>query len=459
MRDLARRLFNVEREEIVPALIAGLFFFAVLSALGVVRPAREALGVQRGIDSVRWLFVGTALVTLVLSPVFGLLVSRFRRLSFIALTYLFFAASLLLFFCLLRFAPQAVGQTSGQVFYVWFSVCNLFATMVFWALMADRYSLEQSKRLFPPIAAGGTLGAIFGPSLASQLAVPLGTPGLLLVGAGFLLLAIVAAWGVARSAQPEPAARTWTEPHTAVASARSMRNGADDRVLESTVIGGSAWEGLSAVVRSRYLLGIAVYMVVLAVISTFLYFTRLQMVAALGGDTDMRAAVFARVDVITQTATLLLQLSIAGRLIKRIGVSMTLALLPATVVLGFVGLALVGSLAALVLFEASFRAVQRAIMRPARETLFTVVSREDKYKSKAVIDTFGYRAGDVVGAWVEGLVKMFAPGLLALASVAVPLAIVWGGLGVWLGRRQSARANRDDSVRGAPIHRATEGMT
>ncbi len=446
MRDLARRLFNLDHDEVVPALVAALFFFAVLTALGAVRPAREALGVQRGIDAVRWLFVGTALVTLAVSPVFGLLVSRFRRLSFIALTYLFFAASLIAFFCLLRFAPQAIGQTSGQVFYVWFSVSNLFATMVFWALMADRFTLEQSKRMFPPIAAGGTLGAIFGPSLASQLAAPLGTPGLLLVGAGFLLLAIVGAWGVVRTGQRD-------------AALPSARADTVDRVDASAIIGGSAWEGLRSVVRSRYLLGIAAYMVVLAVISTFLYFTRLQMVAALGSDTDMRAAVFARVDVITQTATLLLQLSIAGRLIKRIGVSMTLALLPATVALGFIGLALVGSLAALVLFEATFRAVQRAIMRPARETLFTVVSREDKYKSKAVIDTFGYRAGDVVGAWVEGLVKMFGPGLLALASVAVPLALVWGALGVWLGRRQNVRANRSGGTAAAPVQRSTEGTT
>ncbi len=451
-------MFNLDHDEVAPVLIAGLFFFAVLTALGAVRPAREALGVQRGIDSVRWLFVGTALVTLAFSPVFGLLVSRFRRVSFIALTYLFFAASLLVFYGLLRFAPQAVGQTSGQVFYVWFSVCNLFATMVFWALMADRFTLEQSKRLFPPIAAGGTLGAIFGPSLASVLAAPLGTPGLLLVGAGFLLLAIVGAWGVARSGPRKPNPRARTEPLDPLAPPPGVGIDAGERVDASTVIGGSAWEGLRSVVRSRYLLGIAVYMVVLAVISTFLYFTRLQMVAALGSDTDMRAAVFARVDVITQTATLLLQLSIAGRLIRRIGVSLTLALLPVTVVLGFVGLALVGSLAALVLFEASFRAVQRAIMRPARETLFTVVSREDKYKSKAVIDTFGYRAGDVVGAWVEGVVKMFAPGLLALASVAVPLAVVWGVLGVWLGRKQNARADRAESTSAVPIDRAKEEL-
>ena len=192
--------------------------------------------------------------------------------------------------------------------------------------------------------------------------------------------------------------------------------------------------------RSRYLLGIATYVVILAVMATFIYFTRLQMVAALGDDLDLRTTWFARIDLITQVTTLVLQGIVAGHLMRRLGVPLTLALLPATVALGFIGLAIVGSLAALIVFEASFRAVQRAIMRPARETLYTVVRREDKYKSKAFIDTFVYRGGDVVGAQVEGLLGRLGMGLTALASVVVPLAIAWAALGIWLGRAQQRQA-------------------
>jgi AAA family ATP:ADP antiporter len=211
---------------------------------------------------------------------------------------------------------------------------------------------------------------------------------------------------------------------------------------ERAVIGGSAWEGLGAVFRSPYLLGIAVYMLILAVIATFIYFTRLQMVAALGEDLDMRTTVFARLDLYTQITTLALQALVAGKLMKRAGVSVTLALLPITVALGFLGLALVASLATLAVFQAAFNAVQRAIMRPARETLFTVVSRADKYKAKAFIDTFVYRGGDVVGAQVEGLLGRLAAGVTALVVVAVPLAVAWAALGVWLGRRQERPAER-----------------
>jgi AAA family ATP:ADP antiporter len=327
---------------------------------------------------------------------------------------------------LLTLAPASIGVRTGQVFYVWFSVFNLFATMLFWALMADRFSLEQSKRLFGAIAVGGTLGAIFGPWLASQLAKPLGTPSLLLIAAGFLVLATVAAWGFTRLR---------TDRADAAASGHE-----DDRPLgEHVVIGGSAWEGFQAVFRSPYLLAICAYVLILAVMATFIYFTRLQMVAALGTNIDMRTAKFAQIDMITQVATLALQAIVTGHLMRRVGVSVTLALLPITVALGFIGLALIGSIAALIAFEATFRAVQRGIMRPARETLFTTVPRADRYKAKAFIDTFVYRGGDVIGAQTEGLLGRLGMGLAALASFAVPLAVVWMMIGLWLGKAQRER--------------------
>ncbi|HQY28713.1 MAG TPA: MFS transporter, partial [Burkholderiaceae bacterium] len=340
--------------------------------------------------------------------------------------------SLVVFFGLLRFAPQAIGQTSGQVFYVWFSVFNLFATMLFWALMADRFSLEQSKRLFGAIAVGGTLGAIFGPWLASMLARPIGTPALLLVAAAFLVLALGAAWWLVRLRSESDA---------------GDHGGALAPDVQS-VIGGSAWEGFGAVFRSPYLLAICAYVLILAVMATFIYFTRLQMVAALGTDLDLRTAAFARIDMISQVATLVLQAVVTGHLMKRLGASVALALLPLTAALGFIGLAIAGSLAALVAFEASFRAVQRGIMRPARETLFTTVSRAERYKAKAFIDTFVYRAGDVVGAQAERLLGRLGMGLAALAAFAVPLALVWMALGLWLGVAQRTQARRAGRAQG-----------
>lgn len=445
MATTLQRFANVRREEIAPVLASAFFFFCILTALMVMRPARDALGMQQGMDAIRWLFIGTAVVTLLANPLFGLLVSRFRRLVFITATYAFFAASLVGFWALLVLAPAAAGQTSGMVFYVWFSVFNLFVTMVFWALMADRFSLEQSKRLFGILSVGGTTGAIFGPWLASRLAEPLGTASLLLVAVFFLGLAVLAAWMVA-----------YLQPRRSVAAAVAGEADTDEgdeerppAVDERAIIGGSAWEGFRRSLRHPYLLGIAGYVLILTILATFLYFTRLQMVAALGEDLDFRTAWLGRIDFYTQTTTFFLQLLVTGHIMKRLGVHVALVLLPIVVALGFIGLAIAGSLAALIVFDASFRGLQRAITRPARETLFTVVSREDKYKSKAFIDTFVYRGGDVMGAWTEGLLGRLGFALAGLAALAVPLALVWAGLGLWLGLTQR-RIARPPAQAGAP---------
>jgi AAA family ATP:ADP antiporter len=419
-----RRVTQIRRGEAALVIASSLCFFFILTALMVIRPARDALGMRRGIETVRWLFVGTAIVTLAVNPVFAFLVSRTRRLVFITATYIFFALSLIAFWAVLVGAPEAIGEASGMVFFVWFSVFNLFATMVFWALMADRFALDQSKRLFGIISVGGSLGAIAGPWLASRLAKPFGTAALLPVSAALLGLAVVCAWAVAR-----------LQPGHAVSSHDSPA------VDESAVIGGSAWEGLRAVVfGSRYLLGISGYVLTLTVIGTFIYFTRLQMVAALGDDLDMRTGIFARLDFYTQLTTLVLQALVTGHFVKRFGVHVTLALLPITAILGFAGLALVASLAMLTIFQATFSAIQRSLTRPARETLFTVVPREDKYKSKAFIDTVVYRGGDVAGSQIEGLLGRLAPGLGALVAATIPIAVAWAALGIWLGRAQQRRA-------------------
>jgi AAA family ATP:ADP antiporter len=387
----------------------------------VVRPAREALGMQRGIEAIRWLFFGTLFVTLLVNPIFGWLVSRFKRQVFISTTYLFFATGLLVFYLLLVLSPTHVGQISGQVFYVWFSVFNLFATMLFWALMTDSFTKDQSERLFGAISLGGTLGAIFGPWLASQLAKPYGTASLLLVAAGFLVLATLCTWWMSTLRKSLHSHETITTSDTQIDSALN------------NPIGGNAWAGLGAVLRSPFLLGISAYVLILAVVATLLYFTRLQMVAALALDTDTRTETFARIDFYTQVATFILQGFLTSHLIKRFGIAFTMALLPLTVIFGFVGLAVVGSLAALIAAEASFKAVQRGVMRPARETLFTNTAREERYKAKAFIDTFVYRGGDALGAQTEGLLKSLGMGLAGLAWFAVPLAVIWMALGLWLG--------------------------
>jgi AAA family ATP:ADP antiporter len=257
---------------------------------------------------------------------------------------------------------------------------------------------------------------------------------------GFLVLAVVSALAVTRL-RPESHAGVPAPLPPSDPSAPPV-------VVEREVIGGSAWAGFLSLIRSPYLLGICLFVLIMAVMATFIYFTRLKLVSAMTTDIDQRTGLFAQIDFWTQFATFMLQLFITGHIMKRLGVGVAMVLLPVTVSLGFIGLALTGSFASMVLLEAAFKAMQRGITRPARETLFTVISREDKYKAKGVIDTFVYRTGDLVGAWSEGFLAKLGGGVLTLTALVIPMAVVWAGLSLWLARAQGRIAGARTSGEG-----------
>ncbi len=417
-------------DEIGPALVAALFFFCVLTALMVLRPARDALGMEHSIDSLRGLVVITALATLAVNPLFGWLIGRLSRPRLIGTTYGFVALSLMGFWGLMRFAPGEIGLASGQVFYVWFNVFNLFVILVFWELLSERFTREQGERLFALISIGGTSGAIFGPWLTTRLAAPLGTANLLPVAAGFLLLGLLAARRLLRIT-PKPAN--------------------DNRIVRALhakpLTGGGAWAGIRSVFASRYLSAIACYVMLMSASASFLYFAKLQRVAAIADAIDARAAMLGHLEMWTHVAVLVLQLALSGRLIRRFGLGIALAILPIATTIGFAGLAIYGSVAMLMLVEAVSRAVQRGITQPAREALFAVVPGDDQYKAKAFIDTLVYRSGDVVGAQTEGMIGAATGSLI---GVALPLALAWTALAWWLGRRPSPEIDTAAAAPGFP---------
>lgn len=394
-------------------LASGLQFFCVLAAIMVLRPVREAMGLERGIEGVRLLFLCTVGVTLLLVPAFGYLVSRVRRGVFLAVSYRCCALILIGFYAAVTELPEPVCLLSKQLYYVYHSVFNLFVVSLFWAFMVDLFSVSESKRLFPAIAVGGTLGAICGPFVSARLADRIGVEWLFLVAACLLELAVWAAGRVAR-----------TRAHAASRSANLHP------------IGGHPLAGITLLARSPYLLGIALVILPAAVISTFFYFTKMRIVGAAVASLDERAVLFAKIDFWTQVGTLFAQAFLAGRAMRLMGVGAALAALPTASVAGFAILAAAPTLKAYMVVNATYRAVQRGIGRPARETLFTVLGPEEKYKVKAFLDTFGFRAGDAAGAQLERPLRELTPGLLGLTLAVLPIALVWAALCLVLGWAQ-----------------------
>ncbi len=441
LRDRLSGLVGVRPGEARAVALSALYFFCLLSSYYMLRPIRETMGVAGGVRNLPWLYMGTLGAMLAAQPLFGLLTSRTPRKVFIPATYHFFALNMLFFAWLL--GRRAEGSLwEARAFYVWTSVFNLFVVSVFWGFMADIWRAEQGKRLFALIGIGGTLGAILGAGVTGELAQRLGLRWSLVGAACVLECAVVCVLVLRRL--PSTAPDTGGPPGAPLAPSDSA--GAERPLARGGMLGG-VWD----VARSPYLLGISLFMLLFTISSTFVYFEQARIVANAFGDSGARTKAFSRIDLYVNIVTLLLQVAVTGRLMRFAGVGRTLVLLPALTMVGFFALAAWPAFATLAAFQVLRRATDYGLTRPARETLYTVVSREEKYKAKSFIDTFVYRGGDAIGAWSSAGLTALGVGALGLAGVFAPLGIVWGAIALWLGSQQRKRAESQVSLSSASM--------
>jgi AAA family ATP:ADP antiporter len=419
---LLRKAVDVRANEVRALVLAFVYYFFILSSYYIIRPIRDDMGVAGGLENLPWMFTGTLLAMLVANALFAALVARFSRRRFIPIAYRFFIANLIIFFVLFALLPKDHQIWAGRAFYIWTSVFNLFVVSVFWAFMADIFSTDQGKRLFGFISVGGTLGGIVGASVTATLVQRIGSFNLLLISAVLLELS-------AQCVRRFP---------TAFEGSRDSRRRAAVAASEEAPIGGGIWAGIVHDLRSPYLLGICAYMLLYAITSTLLYFQQADIASHAFADRGARTAFFAQIDLLVNVLTILVQAFLTGRLLKWLGVGVTLALLPLLSVVGFTAMGVVPTLTLLVIFLTLRRAGNFAVARPAREVLFTVVSREDKYKAKSFIDTFIYRAGDQIGAWSFPAMGWLGLSMTGISFVAAPLAAIWLLVSLWLGRKQVA---------------------
>lgn len=416
-------------------LWSSAYYFLVLCAYYVIRPIRDDMGAASGVENLAWLFTGTLAGMLLLHPLYTALVSKLPRARFITLANRFFILNLVLFYVAFRLVDPSQSVWVGRVFFIWTSVFNLFVVSVFWSLIADVFKPGQGKRLFGTVAVGGTVGAMLGSTITTTLVGALGALNLMLVSAVILELAVQAARALDRSQgvmlEAAAAAGEVAIPVTAVPADTTNAGTAS-----TEVIGGGVMEGIKHVFASPYLLGVASLILFYSISSTFLYFQQVDIVSrAFGDDSVTRTRVFSSIDLAVNILTLAAQLFLTGRVMKFLGVGFALAFLPFVTFVGFGAMGTQPVLAVLVVFLVIRRAGNFAIQRPAREALYTVVARTDKYKAKNFSDTFVYRLGDQVGAWSYKGMAFFGLGLSGLSFTMVPFALAWLALAVWLGKR------------------------
>ena len=398
-------------------------FFCVMSGYFSIRPVRETVGSMMGRDDLADLWILTWIASLLVVPVYGGLVSRVRRSVFLPWTYAFVAASLV--FVGLSLRDGAPSVPVGQFFWVFTSVLNLFIISVFWSFLLELFRSDQTKRLFGVIAAGGTAGALAGPLFTDLTVSATGNSGVLFIGAGLFVGAIVCQrvlltiWR--RTGVPGGA----SEPSVD---------------LREKAIGGNPFAGISIVAQSPYLLGIALFVMLLATASTFLYFEQLRLVEIAYPEPASRTRVFARLDWIVQSLTIVSQIFLTGRIASRLGLVVLLSMVPIAMVIGFGALAIWNTFPVLAVVFIARRFGEYAFVRPGREMLFGPLDRETKYKAKNLIDVPVYRGADALSAQVQLGVEGMGFGPQAIALLGVVTAFLWAFNGWWIGRRHDAAA-------------------
>ncbi|MXO60887.1 MFS transporter [Altererythrobacter salegens] len=424
-RGVLARIFAAQPHE-MPAVGGGFaLFFLLFTSYFMLRPVRETFGIAGGVDNLQWLFTGTFVGMLVVVPLYGWLSRKLPRRLLLYATYGFSAAVMTGFAFSLWADPDNVWV--ARAFYIWLSVFNQFVISIAWSFLADVFDPAQAKRLFGQVAAGASLGGLTGPLLSAALVAPLGHAGLLLLSTALLLatlgcVAYLQRWAGARYGETGEAAQP---------------------------IGGSIFAGLTLIARTPYLQLVSVFVLLLTMVTTFLYMEQARIVEATFPDPVRQTQVFGTIDAVVQALTIGLQLLATGRLAKKLGVTVLLVSVPLMMVAGFGVLTFAATFPVFVAVMIVRRVGEYAFARPGREMVFASVGVEEKYKAKNVIDTVVYRTGDLVGAWSSAAITALASSAAAAVAGAVTAAL-WALVGWTVGRRTD-RGAAGASVNSSPL--------
>lgn len=410
-----------------PLLWSFLYFFCLLSGYYVLRPVREAMGASSDISTLfppamiaffaergmplkelqlQVLFTCTFLIMLMLQPLYGWLVSRWPRRVFLPAVYGLFIATLLLFYAM--FDSGVPGR--GMAFFLWITVFNLFAVAVFWSFMADVYDNAEAKRFYGYIGAAGTIGAFLGPFLTRTLVERVGIANLMLVSAGFLCLCMVCILQLRQHAVRREAAR-------------KLASG-------EVPMGGTVLAGLKLIAREPLLRWMAVLTVFGVGVGTLLYNEQAAIVRQFYPDPEQATAYYANIDLAVNALTLLVQVLATRALLSRFGIAPALLIPGVAIIIGYAALAASPLPMLVAVVQVVTRASEFSLAKPARETIYTRVGREWRYKAGAAIDTVVYRGGDLTFVWVHKLLSAFGSQVVFGVGLLVAGGMTLGALGV-----------------------------
>ena len=409
---IAKTTAKIEAHELRAVLLSFAFVFTILASYYILRSIRDGLASDWTDVELSTIWTFTFFISFLVVALYGFACSKIKFKYLVPGVYAFFALTFFSLYILINALPEF--KLTNQIFYVWVSVFSLLNISVFWSFMADIYSKQQATRLFGFIAAGSSLGAIFGPTISLLLATKIGSYNLILVSASLLIVPVFIA--------------TVLEKIRASDLGAQEKNQGYDQPLGANIL-----SGFKEFALNRLLLGIGIFIVLYTGISTFIYFELKNILVDY--NQDLRTQIWAGMDLAVNVLAVVTAMFATSRLATRFGLSVTLPLVPIIIILGLLIVAVSPILWVVVGLQIVRRAGEYSITKPAREMLFTIVDRERRFKAKSVIDVVVYRAGDIFWAWAfTGLTQVLGMSLAAIALVGAGIASMWSLLAVYLGR-------------------------
>ena len=403
---------SIEKKEVFTLLKAFLFFFFVLASWYALRPVRNELAVQGGIYNLPWLLMGVMLAMLIINPIYSWLVSRISQNKIILYIYSFFILNLIIFLSLWSFSGEEGRIWTGRAFYIWANVYSFFVVSIFWVTMINFFDHTDSKRFFGIISAGGSLGAFFGSSVARYFSTEicgntsisdLGPMSLIIFSIFSLLFAIY----FSRSFKP-----TRIE------------------VDSSEEIGGSSLEAVQNIFKDPAIRNLGIYVVLFTMLMTTSWMISLGIVEEWSNDPCERTGLFARIEQIVTPLTLIMQVFLASYVLRKIGSLTVLTIYGLLFAMAFMAYSFFPNITTVMMVVISLRIFEYGLNKPTRESIYTKLKQQDRYKSTVFIDTFLARSGDVIGGWfVRGLVGT-GIAVLSVTWAALPFAMLISFMGL-----------------------------
>ena len=416
MRDFIYKLLSLKEGEFKILALSCGFIFMLFSSYAILRPMRDALGLEGGQEELKWLLLATFIACILASVLLMWLSTKIKRRFYTDCVFVFFALNLLVFYALMQvFAPHTPEFIwLSRVFYVWISVFNLFAFSSAWSLLADVFNKEASGRLFGIISAGASLGSIAGASSVSVLVANLGVANLVFLSIALLLVGIALKNLILRELRH-------------FESIESLER------FEHTIGSKNPFAGFQLIIASKYLLLLCAFILLLTSVSTFLYMEQARIVREVFPTREARIAAFATIDLIVQTSALLIQIFLTAKIAKFFGITSLLSILGFVIALGFVILSFTHPAFLPLAVVMSIRRVgEYALVKPGREMLFVPLDSDSKYKVKNFLDAVVYRGGDALSAQAESILANV--GILCVLLSGAVISFIWGLLGVFLGK-------------------------